>query len=218
MITVPELVRKIVLHSPLMEEGLAAGIINLSALARKILPQIEKELMKKVEEMTVVMALKRLSLKIEEKSCAIAEFFKKMGDLTVRSNLVEFTFRNSDSLLEKQKLLLQELTDFRDKFVTITRGVFEVAIIVNADAENKVEEIFKQEKKISKITNLSAIIIKLPVEAVSVPGVHYSILKHLAWENINVVEMVSTFTEFTIIIGKDNIDRAFSILKKFLWE
>lgn len=218
MITVPELVRKIVLHSPLMEEGLAAGIINLSALARKILPQIEKELMKKVEEMTVVMALKRLSLKIEEKSCAIAEFLKKMGDLTVRSNLVEFTFRNSDSLLEKQKLLLQELTDFRDKFVTITRGVFEVAIIVNADAENKVEEIFKQEKKISKITNLSAIIIKLPVEAVSVPGVHYSILKHLAWENINVVEMVSTFTEFTIIIGKDNIDRAFSILKKFLWE
>jgi hypothetical protein len=201
-----------------MEEGLAAGIINLSALARKILPQIEKELMKKVEEMTVVMALKRLSLKIEEKSCVIAEFLKNMGDLTVRSNLVEFTFRNSDSLLEKQKLLLEELGDFRDEFVTITRGVFEVAIIVNADAEKMVEEIFKQEKKISKITNLSAIIIKLPVEAVSVPGVHYSILKHLAWENINVVEMVSTFTEFTIIIGKDQIDRAFSILKKFLWE
>ncbi len=218
MITVPELVRKIVLNSPLMEEGLAAGIINLSALARKILPQIEKELMKKVEEMTVVMALKRLSLKLEKKSSTMAEFLKKMGDLTVRSNLVEFTFRNSDSLLEKQKLLLHKLADFRDEFVTITRGVFEVAIIVSADAEKIVEKIFKEEKKISRITGLSAIIIKLPAEAVSVPGVHYSILKHLAWENINVVEMVSTFTEFTIIIGKDHIDRAFSILKKFLWE
>jgi len=32
-----------------------------------------------------------------------------------------------------------------------------------------------------------------------------------------VIEEVSTYTEFIIILDKDNIDRAFSVLKKFLW-
>jgi hypothetical protein len=217
MVTVPEKVREIILQSPFLEEGLASGIINLSALARQLLPQIEKELIKNVEEMTVVMALKRLSAQLKKKSYQMDDLLKNMKDLTVRLNLVEFTFRNSDFLLEKQKLLLQELSGFTDEFVTITRGVFEIAIIISADAEKLVEEIFEEEEKISKISNLAAIIIKLPPKAISVPGVHYSILKHLAWGNINVVEVVSTFTEFTIIIGKDQIDNAFSILKRFLW-
>jgi len=79
-----------------------------------------------------------------------------------------------------------------------------------------VKEIFKEEKLLSKFTNLSSITIKLPQEAVYTPGIHYSILKWLAWENINVVEEVSTFTEFTIVLEETQVDRAFSLLNNFL--
>ncbi len=40
--------------------------------------------------------------------------------------------------------------------------------------------------------------------------------KQLAWNNINVVEVVSTYTEFTIILQKKQVDVSFSILMKFL--
>ena len=60
---------------------------------------------------------------------------------------------------------------------------------------------------------LSAITIILPKEAVFVPGVYYSVLKALAWEGINFVEVVSSYTELTIILQNSNVDRAFSVLK-----
>ena len=61
--------------------------------------------------------------------------------------------------------------------------------------------------------DLSAITLILPKEAVFVPGVYYSVLKALAWEGINFVEVVSSYTELTIILQNSNVDRAFSVLK-----
>jgi hypothetical protein len=51
---------------------------------------------------------------------------------------------------------------------------------------------------------------------VGTPGVYYSIFKQLAWGNVNVVDVVSTYTEFTVLFEFQNVDRAFSILKRFL--
>ena len=47
-------------------------------------------------------------------------------------------------------------------------------------------------------------------------GVHYTLLKQLAWHDINLVEAVSTYSEFTIVLRRDVVDRAFSVLMEFL--
>jgi hypothetical protein len=215
MITVSEVLKKIILGSPLLEEGISEGIINLSALARNLQPKIEAQLMKPVSESAILMALKRLSSKITVKENQREKILKDIGDLTVRSNLCEFTFIKSETILERQKQLLLQIEGQRDSFVTFTQGVFEITIIVNSDLAKTVEEIFKTEKIVSRIPDLSAITIRLSPQSVHTPGIHYSILKQLAWKNINVVEVVSTFTEFTIILEKDQVDLTFSILMNF---
>ncbi|MCP4155492.1 MAG: aspartate kinase [bacterium] len=215
MITVAAVIQKVILDSPLLEEGISEGLINLSALARKIKPQVEAELFKPVSESALLMALKRLSPKIQHKESEKKKTLKERGDLTVRSSLMEFTFLKSDTILENQKELLRRLENRRDNFITFTQGVYEITIIVNSDLEETVEDIFKKEKNVSRIPNLSAITIRLSPGTVNIPGIHYSILKQLAWKNINVVEVVSTFTEFTIILEKDQVDLTFSILLKF---
>ncbi|MNY34064.1 hypothetical protein D3C86_1683760 [compost metagenome] len=43
-------------------------------------------------------------------------------------------------------------------------------------------------------------------------GIYYYILKHLAWEGLNIVEIVSTANEFTIIVKQDHVDKAFKVL------
>ena len=48
------------------------------------------------------------------------------------------------------------------------------------------------------------------------PGVYYSILKQLAWEGINLVEVSSTYTELTLILHEKDINRAFSIIHNFV--
>jgi hypothetical protein len=67
------------------------------------------------------------------------------------------------------------------------------------------------------VRNLSAIVIRLAPSAVQTPGVYYAILKRLAWQNLNVVDVVSTCTEFTIVLGNEEVDKAFSALRRYFW-
>lgn len=214
MITVSEVVEDIVRRSPFLEEALSLGIINLSSLARQIKPEIEKELMKKVREGAIIMGLKRLSVKIKKIHKKQRNFFPSPPDLMVRSNLVEITIPNSGILLSKQKRLLEEIKFIQNYFITFTQGIYETTIIVSKNLEDKLLKIFEGEKIVSKFENLSSITIQLPEGSALVPGIYSFILKALAWEGINLIEVVSTFNEFTIILENKNTDRAFSILKR----
>ena len=49
MVTVAHLVEKMIEQKPFLQESLNQGIINNAALAERLLPQIEKELKKKVK-------------------------------------------------------------------------------------------------------------------------------------------------------------------------
>jgi hypothetical protein len=216
MVTIAEMLEKLILESPFLEEGIAEGIINLSALARKMKPRIEKALMKEVSESALIMALKRMSPGIVAKVDLSKKGIAQLGDLTVRSELSEFTFIKTDTLLEKQKQLLEKIKDFNNPFVTFTQGVYEITAIINSRLCPVVEGIFKDERIVARLDRLAAITIRLTPESVNTPGVHYSILKQLAWMNINVVEVVSTYTEFTIILKKEQVDMSFSILMTFL--
>lgn len=213
MITVSEVVEQIIKNSFFLEEGLSKKIINLSSLARKIEAQVRKETLKEVSQEAIMMALKRLSIKIVKKQGA-KNIFKKLPNMIVRSNLVEFTFANSSPSIIKLKSLFKKIDLNNKYFFTLTQGVFESAIITSQELEKNIEEKFTQVDIIHKIINLSAITISLPEENVNIPGVYYFILKCLAWEKINVIEVVSTYSEITIIFENENIDRAFSSLKK----
>jgi len=216
MITIVEILNTIIRESPFLEEGISEGIINFSALARKVRPRVESALMKPVSESAILMALKRMTPKITQKIKLDSKLIRQMGDITVRSDLCEFTFSKSVTLLEKQKKLLHAIKDKIDPFITFTQGVYEITAIVNSSLEEIVRKIFKDENIISRVIDLAAITIRLSPQSVHTPGIYYSLLKQLAWHNINVVEVVSTFTEFTIILQKGQIDISFSALMRFL--
>jgi len=97
--------------------------------------------------------------------------------------------------------------------LTFTRGLHETTIIASRELREKILAEFKGEKMISQIARLAGITVILPKGTALVPGVYSYILKALAWEGINVVEIVSTLNEFTIILEDRSIDSAFSIIK-----
>ncbi len=52
----------------------------------------------------------------------------------------------------------------------------------------------------------------LPTENRNLYGVYYYILKDLAWQGINLVELISTSNEFTLIVSDEDLDHAFSVI------
>ncbi len=213
MLTIPNAVEEVIKKKPFLEGALVEGLVNLSALARQLKPDIEKRVGKEVNDSAVIMALNRLVPRLELMS---AMKFKKVveniGDIIVRSNLADYAFANSSTLFDKQAVLLDRVRTMKDVFCTFSQGIYETTLVVSSSIIPLVDEIFSSEKKIARTLNLSSITVKLPTENTICPGVYYYIFKELAWDNINITEVISTTNEFTVVVSDDDIHRAFTIL------
>lgn len=219
MFTIAQVVEELIAKKPFLEEGLLRGLINHSALARELQPEIEKRLYKDVQLGAIVMALKRLAtsrLHPVGAKLNVEGILAQLGDMTVRSNIVEYTFENSSTLADKQTKLMHQASLLPNSFLTVTDGVFETTFFASANLKPAIEAELNGEKVKNQAQNLSSITIIIPEEATDIPGVYYAILKKLAWNGINFVEVVSSFTELTIFIRSEDIDRAFSTLKSNL--
>lgn len=214
MKTISSAVEHYIKQKPFLQSALAQGIINLTSLARQVQPEIEYQLGKEIRSGAVVMALKRLSDNLEFRAThRIVKVLKEIGEITVRSSLTDYTFLVSDSILQNQMQLLEQVHLRQDVFYTSSRGVNELNIVVSSSLNNVVEEYFEKERLTQKAENLSSITVKLPAENVSVPGIYYFIFQRLAWEGIVLYEVISTTNEFTILVDDEQVDRAFTVIK-----
>ncbi len=216
MITISDALKEWLVTTPFVEEALARDILNLSALARELRPVLEKRLMKDLTDAAVMMALKRLKESVAERSRGLEASLKGVGDMMVRSGLGELTYRRSESIYLCQKRLLEALEQDDEAFVTFTQGVKEMTIVISAKHLATAREAYRGQRLINEVENLAAITIRLDESIIFTPGIHYSLLKPLAWSGINIVEVVSTFSELTIIMASAQVDRSFSLLLKLL--
>ena len=214
MKTISSVVENYIKNKPFLSTALSEGIINLTSLSRRIKPEIELVLKKQIRSGAIVMALKRISNSLEFVSThKILKVLKNIGDITVRSNLIDYSFKVSDSLLSCQAKFLSEIDNPQLIFYTSSRGVTESNIIISNEMKEKMEAYFEKEILIKKTDNLSSISIKLPVENVSIPGIYYFIFQKMSWEGINIIEVISTSNEFTIVLDDKNVNGAFKIIK-----
>ena len=213
MITIAQIIEDQIKKSSFLEEALVKGIINYSSLARKLQPIVEEKLVKNVKEGAIVMALKRVSSRLKGTLPKSENILEGLGDITIRSNLVDYTFSNSPTIGGAQNKILEKTEGRKDIFITISHGVSQITIIASEALEDNIKKIFKDETQICTLQNLSSLTVRIPTEATKTPGVLYSILKVLAWEGINMIETISTYTELTLVLETKDIERAFSLLK-----
>jgi len=200
---------------PFLLTALSQDIINLTSLARQIQPDIEKSLHKPAKKGAIVMALKRISDTQEFITThKIVKVLKNIGDITVRSSLVDYCYKVSDTLLPAQAKFLNQIEVVsKDVFFTTSRGVGECNMIVSQKLTSIMESVFFDEVCLEKTDGLSAISIKLPTENVTIPGIYYFIFQRLSWEGVNINEVVSTSNEFTILMDDESVTKAFKVIK-----
>ncbi|MDR0982770.1 MAG: aspartate kinase [Culturomica sp.] len=214
MQNVASAVEELILHKPYLTESLLTGIINISALARILQPEVDKMLNRQVKKGAVIMALNRLTdyLQVKEQM-QLGKLLNSMGDIILRSNLCDYTFKNTPTLLKRHVEMMKTLLKNDEVFYTLVQGVFETNIVVSDVMTKEIETIFKSETCLFKRGTLSSVTLKLPKANIMQPGFYYSIMKELAWEGINLVEVISSTNEFTVIVDNSLIDKTFIVLK-----
>ncbi|MCL9809672.1 aspartate kinase [Flavobacterium luminosum] len=214
MKTISSVVENYIKTKPFLLSALSQGIINLTSLARNISEELENELGKDIKQGAVIMALKRLSEDLDfQVNHKVTKVLKGIGEITVRSSLVDYTFLVSDTIFAKQAELIAEINGMPDIFFTSSRGVHETNIVLSESLAHLVDKYFKGEKLTQKLDNLSSVTVKLPKENTTVSGIYYFIFQRLAWEGIIIYEVISTSNEFTILVNEDVVDKAFKVIK-----
>src|SRR6056300_1707517 len=101
MKTIANCVEEILISQPFLEDALTRNILNYSALADELREPISKMLRKPVKSGAIMMALRRYSPPLEmANKIKLNRVLQQLGDITVRSDLSDFTFKNSASLIK----------------------------------------------------------------------------------------------------------------------
>jgi len=200
-------------RTPFLEEWLSEGLINVSALARRIRGSVAAAAGRQVGESAIVMAIHRMSPRPnrgEEKR--LTDYLSRLGDISVRSGVKVYTFVQSGTLTKAQANLLRRADGLAKSFLSIARGVAETTILVDSRLEPAIEELFHGEQCLERVDGLSVLTFLLPPGNHFLVGFYYFILRGFAWSGINLVEIVSTSNEFTLVVSTRDLDAAFRLL------
>lgn|SRR3989338_4489891 len=212
MVTVSHIVKKIVSQNPFLQEAMSKGIISHGNLAEEIKREIEAELGKKVKEPAIIMALRRHEEELHGFDIK-SKKFRFSGEILMRTNIIDFNILKSPSLLSKIKNIYNIVNFEKGDSLNVILGNNEVSIVINDKFEKKISEFLRREKIIHKENGLVSISIIFKAGGfISTPGVIFTAVRKLAWEQINIYEIVSTNTELTFILRKKDSMRAYEVL------
>ena len=215
IVTVSHLVKKIIKDKPFLQEALAEKIISYGNLAEQIIEKIQEELEKPVKHSAVVMALRRYADEIKEERSKIKPF-DYSSEISMKTNLCDVGVQKKASLIPKIKSLYSIVDFDKGDTLNIILGNYEVSIVINEKYKQKVVNALKGEKIIHKESNLVALTMRFSDDFINTPGVIFTIIRKLAWENTNIYEVVSTLTELTLILKEKDSMKAYEALQSLM--
>jgi len=198
-------------HQPFLDDALSKDLLNFSALAVHLQPEVEKKLRKPVKQGSIIMALRRYA---PQRNLLKNTNLREMGDIVVRSGITEFTYLNSNTFLANQALLMNSVKDQIGVYLNYSSNYQESNILVSNDLKESVIGFFKTETLVSVKSELSSITIALPKNSSKTVGLYFYIFKLLAYEGIPVFEMISTSNYFALFLEKEYINQAFLLLNE----
>ena len=216
MVTASHLVKKIVGENSFLMEAMGRELISYGNLAEQLKPEIEKELGRKIKEPAVIMALRRYAEELQGFDKKVRKF-KFEGEILMRTNIIDFNVVKSNNMLAKIKNLYSLIDFEKGEILNIILGNNEVSIITNEKCEKKLLNFLSGEKILNKEFDLVSLTVSFySKDFIQTPGVIFTAIRKLAWNNINIFEIVSTMTELTFILKKKDSIKAYNSLYELI--
>jgi len=205
------IVRDYIDTHPSIKDGMRMGIINLSALARKIMD--EKGL--KSEE-AALMACRRYELdpksRINEE--AILKVLRR-SKLEIRTKVVTMTVRPSWQMYGKLEKLMSAMRG-RDHNLHIIQGTGSVTFIMDGAVAKEVRDIVGEDEVLNEGKDLVELIVNSPDVIEDVPGILAFLSSSLSSKGINFLEVISCYKDTMFVIEQKDMMAAFDTLNQII--
>ncbi|MBW3583206.1 MAG: ACT domain-containing protein [Euryarchaeota archaeon] len=205
--SVAEEVRSYIDSRPVVRDAVAMGIVNLSALTRKIMQETGIS-----QEEAVLVACRRYESPNDGAGfeAGIRDVLKR-GNLEVRTHAALLNVRPSWDVYHK---LERTMSAFHGQHhpLHVIQGSDSLTIITDEGVLSEIEEIVGEEQVIKRRTQLVELNLRVPEESEMVPGIVAFLTSSLASRGINVLEVISVYKDNMFLIEEDDLFEAFGIL------
>ncbi len=199
--------------NPALAFGLHHRLLNLTKVARFLRPSVEAQTGKDVSDSAVLMSLSRLQRKWSrsrpQKTDALV-----LDKVSIVSGLCSVTLAKTQTTHRELNRVFSAVQE-RNGFITITEGLREITVIVEEENFGRLRRALSSRPKIVH-RSVASVGMTFSERYLSVKGVLHQLLEQIALQNINVLEVASTATEFYIYVEERDVEVAFaSIFRRF---
>ena len=139
-------------------------------------------------------------------------------EIQMKTNIYDVNLRRNDLFAEKLPEIYSSVHTDRGDFINVTIGSHEITLSVSENCRENVDRILSGFDIVHSYTDLVALTIVFHGDYIQTPGITYLAVRKLAWEHINIIEIVSTMNVLTFIVSREDSHRAYQALEAFLDE
>ncbi len=208
MIRISEIVANVVRGQPFLEEALRFRFLNLTGFAEYVRPYVEKEARKPVSVHAIKMALSRLEIpdSITER---VPNFQPgRMG--TIRDLSIMSVVRSKQSIGKIQSLFSHKIGG--NQYCAIIEGSSEIDVVYDESFRETVLRNVPEEFRILSMDGLSLCSLRLRDSEIYRKGLFYGVTKQLAFHDINIIQVVSTYHELGLIVKNEDLKKTVTVL------
>jgi aspartokinase len=207
--SVAQVVREYIDRHPSIKDSMKLQIINLSALARKIM---DEEGVKSEE--AALIACRRYELDPRE-GISEEKILKVLArsKIEIRTKVAIITAKPSWHIFAKLEKAMNALRG-RNHSLHVIQGTGSLTIITDGAVSKEIEDILGEDEIIKTQKNLVELIVTSPDVIEEVPGIMAYLSSALASRGINFIEVISCYKDTMFVIGEKDMVAAFETLNK----
>lgn len=214
MVTISQTVQNLLDKRIFLQEAISQGIVSFNRLADSIKPEIESTMGKNVGRNAVVMAIRRYAKNLDKKPQNMSfDYFK---ETLLKTDVCYIIVEESPDLMEKIQSIYNKMVFKHGKLFNIVHGNYEIGIITNQSNREQILQDLYNENVMRIIDDLVVISLMYSGDYLFTPGVVYNVLRFVAWENINVLNITLTPQELNVVVSRDEAMSTYDILSKLV--
>lgn len=215
MVTISHIVNKLVDEKTYLQEAIGKGIASYGSVAKRLKPEIEEELGKQVAHYAIVAALRRYAERMDIRFKEI-KFKGNQSEVNLKTNIIDMNVLKTPTLFDKLKRLYDAIDFEKGDILHIIYGRNSVTIVTNERYKEKLINFLNDEKVIKVDENLILLSFTVSKEILNVPGVLFQIVRNFAWENINIIEVLSIDLEIIFIVRETDATAGYKALQRLI--
>jgi hypothetical protein len=137
------------------------------------------------------------------------------SQLLIKNDIIHITFKRSDNILNLMNDLSKRIPEDSDEIFNINQGGGEITIVCEASKESLLKHLLPEAIEIRRKTAIIRIQEAKEREirpSIEVPGLYAFFIGLISNNNINILDLISTRTQLTVIIDEDDLMNAYLIL------